>query len=100
MSHMNPTHPADLSALIVPHARYGIAGGYYRCDCAHTYEAVVRAEAGTIDQEQVEWMRERHAQHIAEQLIAAGVELPLPDPRQALRDRVAARRRVSDSPQA
>jgi hypothetical protein len=100
---MTTTHPTDLAVLIAPHARYGIAGGYYRCECSHTYEAVIRAAEGCVDVEQQEIMRERHAQHIAEQLIAAGVELPAPDPRQALRDRVAARgnyRRLSDSPQA
>jgi hypothetical protein len=94
------THPVDLAVLIAPHTRYGVAGGYYRCECSHTYEAVVRADGGGPDQEQADVMRERHAQHIAEQLIAAGVELPLPDPRQALRDRVAARRKVADRPQA
>ena len=95
------THPMELAALITPHARYGLAGGYYRCECAHTYEAVIRTgEAPDVEQQDI--MRERHAQHIAEQLIAAGVELPLPDPRQALRERVAARggRRVADRPQA
>ena len=93
------TNALDLAPLIAPHARYGIAGGHYRCECAHTYEPVIRTD-GHPDVEQAEIMRERHAQHIAEQLIAAGVELPAPDPRQALRDKVAARRRLADSPQA
>lgn len=97
---MTSTNALDLAAIIEPHIAGGISGGYYRCECSHTYEAVIRSPEGHPDAEQAQVIHARHAQHIAEQLIAAGVELPAPDPRQAMRDRIAARRKVADAPQA
>ncbi|UXE04790.1 hypothetical protein QEH44_gp54 [Arthrobacter phage Shambre1] len=86
-----PSNQPDLDALLLPHVRLAVAGGYYRCGCSHTYEAAIDAHlqpAAAAEQAQI--MDYRHAQHVAEQLLSAGVELPKPDPRQALRDRAAA----------
>ena len=84
--------------LIYPHAAYLVAGGFYRCTCLHTYEQVLHipkqdgSEASNVrDPQQEEIMAMRHAQHVAEVLIAAGCTLPAPDPRQRLAERAAAR---------
>lgn len=96
-SHQQPS----LQDIIRPHVGITTAGGSYRCTCLHTYEAVVTVDdtrLGAVkhghtdqipDPDQRLIIDELHAQHIAERLLAAGVEPPRPkDPRQALRDRL------------
>lgn len=82
---------ASFEEILFPHIQYVRAGGFWRCSCLHTYEQALTTSTGDPDGEQEKIVAALHAQHLGEVLIKAGAQLPAPDPRQALRDRLASR---------